>query len=80
MNIRESYNLIYKKDINKLHKQQQLHEFFLQIFFKTQEVWKLMYRSYFQNKKNMHFIVTMSNSHDESRLSLAPKRELFPMH
>ena len=74
MNIRESYNLIYKKDINKLH------EFFLQIFFKTQEVWKLMYRSYFQNKKNMHFIVTMSNSHDESRLSLAPKRELFPMH
>ena len=47
---------------------------FLKMFFKTQEVWKLMYHS------NMHFIVTMSNSHKMSWLSLVPKRELFRMH
>ena len=44
------------------------------MFFKTQEVWKFMYHS------NMHFIVTMSNSHKMSWLSLVPKRELFRMH
>ena len=53
---------------------------FLEMFFKTQEVWKLMYHFNFQNKENMYFIVTMSNSHKKSWLSLAPKRELFPMH
>ena len=35
-----------------------------------------MYYSNFQNKKNLHFIVTMSNFYEKSRLSLAPKREL----
>ena len=39
-----------------------------------------MYYSNFPNKKNMHSIVTMSNSRKKSRLSLAPKRELFPAH
>ena len=44
------------------------------MFFKTQEVWKLMYHSDFHNKKNMHFIVTI---HTKSRLSLAPKKSYF---
>ena len=39
---------------------------FFKMFFKTQKVLKLMYHSHFQNKKNMHFIVTMSNSHKKS--------------
>ena len=38
------------------------------------------YHCNFKNKKNMHFIITMSNSHKKSRLSLAPKKEMFPMH
>ena len=36
-----------------------------------------MHQSNFQNKKNMYFIVAMSNSHKNSRLPLAPKRERF---
>ena len=50
------------------------------MLFKTQDLGKRMYHSNFQNKKNMHFIVTMSNSHKKSRLSLARKSELFPVH
>ena len=33
-------------------------------------------KQFWKNK----FIVTMSNSHKKFRLSLAPKRELFPVH
>ena len=44
-----------------------------EMFFKIEEVWKLMHHSNFQNKKNIHFIATMSNSH-KSWLSIAPKR------
>ena len=47
------------------------------MFFKAQEVWKLMYHYDFQNKKNMHFLVTIDNSHKKSWLSFVPKRALF---
>ena len=36
-----------------------------------------MYHSNFQNKKNMHIIVTMFNSHKKPCLSFASKRVLF---
>ena len=36
-----------------------------------------MYHSIFQNKKNMHFISTMSNSHKKSWSVLVPKKRCF---
>ena len=46
------------------------------MFFKTQESMKTIYHSNVLNKKNMHFVVAMSNSHKKSWLSFAPKRAL----
>ena len=61
--------MVYINNINK-----KLNKISFKMFFKTQEVWKLMYHSNFQSKKNMYFIVTMSNSH-KNWLSFVSKRE-----
>ena len=40
---------------------------------------KRKYHFIFQKKKNIHFIVTMYNSHKMSWSSFAPRRVLFPV-
>ena len=76
---RRGYNLIYKNDINKVHMLQKLHEFFKNALQNTRSM-KTYVSLQFSKQEKHALYCNMPNSHEKSRLFLAPKREVFLVH